>query len=46
MLGILSVYIWRHSRPALVLLLVLMPLCCGLEWIYRRLTGRVIKTRT
>jgi len=46
MLGILSVYIWRHSRPALVLLLVLMPLCFGLEWIYRRLTGRVMKTRT
>jgi amino acid transporter len=46
MLVVLSVYIWRHSRPAFVLMLGLMPLCLGLEWGYRRLTGRVIKTRT
>ena len=46
MLVVLSVYIWRHSRPAFVLMLALMPLCLGLEWGYRRLTGRVIKTRT
>jgi amino acid transporter len=46
MLVVLSVYIWRHSRPAFVLMLALMPLCFGLEWGYRRLTGRVIKTRT
>lgn len=46
MLVVLSVYIWRHSRPAFVLMLVLMPLCLGLEWGYRRLTGRVLKART
>ena len=46
MLLVLSVYIWRHSRPAFVLMLALMPLCLGLEWGYRHLTGRVIKTRT
>ena len=46
MLMVLSVYIWRHSRPAFVLMLALMPLCLALEWGYRRLTGRLIKTRT
>ena len=46
LLVVLSVYIWRHSRPAFVLMLALMPLCLGLEWGYRRLTGRVLKPRT
>lgn len=43
MLAVLSVYIYRHSLPAFVLMLALMPLCLAMEWCYRRLTGRSLK---
>jgi amino acid transporter len=45
MLAILSVYIYQNSRPALVTLIVLIPVCLLAELVYRRATGRCIKAR-
>lgn len=46
MAGILSVYIYEHSKPAFITMIGLIPVCLGAEWAYRRATGRTLKTRT
>lgn len=46
MLAVLSVYIYQNSKMAFITMLTLLPICFGLEWIYRIKTARVIKTRT
>lgn len=46
MLAVLSVYIYQNSKMAFITMLTLLPVCFGLEWIYRIKTARVIKTRT
>jgi len=46
MLAVLCVYIYENSRPALVTMLALIPICLAAEWAYRRATGRTIRTRT
>lgn len=46
MFCVLGVYIYQHSKPALITMFALIPICFGLEWVYRRATGRTIKTRT
>ena len=45
MLGVLSCYIYQNSKPALITMIGLLPLCFGLEWAYRTRTGRIIKPR-
>jgi amino acid transporter len=45
MLAILSVYIYENSRPALITMLALIPICLAAEWAYRKATGRTIRTR-
>ncbi len=45
MLGVLAVYIYQNSRQALVTMIVLIPVCLIAELIYRRTTGRSLKTR-
>jgi amino acid transporter len=46
MAAILSVYIYQHSGEAFVTMFGLIPVCLAAEWVYRRATGRTIKTRT
>ncbi len=46
MAGILGIYIFQNSRPAFMTMFLLIPLCLGAEWVYRSITGRVIKTRS
>ncbi len=46
MFCVLAVYIYEHSKLAFWTMLVLIPICFGLEWAYRQVTGRRIKTRT
>jgi amino acid transporter len=46
MFAVLAVYIYQHSKPAFITMFALIPMCLGLEWAYRRATGRTIKTRT
>ena len=45
MAGILSVYIYQNSKPALITMVGLLPVCFALEWAYRSRTGRILKTR-
>jgi amino acid transporter len=45
MLGVLSCYIYQNSKPALITMIGLLPLCFALEWAYRTRTGRIIKQR-
>ena len=45
MAAILSCYIYRNSMPAFVTMFALMPLCFALEWGYRAVHGRTIKSR-
>jgi len=45
MAGILSVYIYQHSKPAFLTMIGLIPACFALEWVYRTATGRTIKPR-
>ena len=46
MFAVLSVYIYQHSKLAFITMFALIPICLGLEWAYRKATGRTIKTRT
>ena len=46
MAAILSYYIYRNSMPAFITMFALMPLCFALEWGYRALWSRTIKTRS
>lgn len=43
--GILVYYLWEHSILTLVVLALVVVLSFGYEWIYRRHTGRGLKTR-
>lgn len=45
MFAVLSVYIYENSRPALITMIALVPICLAAEWAYRTMTGRAIKTR-
>jgi len=45
MAGILSVYIYRNSKPAFITMIALLPVCFALEWAYRKRTGRSMKSR-
>jgi amino acid transporter len=46
MFVVLTVYIYQNSKPAFITMLALLPLCFALEWTYRRLTGRTLRTRS
>ncbi|MDD5226067.1 MAG: APC family permease [Candidatus Omnitrophica bacterium] len=46
MAAILSYYIYQNSRPAFVTMFALIPICFSLEWVYRLMNGRRIKTRS
>ena len=46
MAAILSYYIYQISRFAFITMFALMPLCFALEWGYRAVHGRKIKTRS
>lgn len=46
MLVILTVYIYQNSKPAFITMIGLIPLCLAAEWVYRKATGRTIKTRS
>jgi len=43
LLGVLGSNMFTHSRPAFWTMLGLFPVSFGLEWVYRRITGRRIK---
>ncbi|MEA4857822.1 APC family permease [Solidesulfovibrio sp.] len=43
LLGVLCSNMFTHSKPAFWTMLGLFPVCFGLEWAYRRATGRRIK---
>ena len=45
MFVVLSVYIYQNAKPALVTMVLLLPVCLALEWVYRQKTGRSLKTR-
>jgi TRAP-type C4-dicarboxylate transport system permease small subunit len=45
MAGILCVYIYQNSKPALITMIGLLPVCFALEWAYRKRTGRIMKSR-
>lgn len=45
MAAILSYYIYENSKSAFITMFALIPLCFGLEWAYRNLRGRMIKSR-
>jgi amino acid transporter len=46
MAAILSYYIYQNSMSAFITMFALIPLCLGLEWIYRAVRGRTIKVRS
>jgi amino acid transporter len=46
MAAILSYYIYQNSTPAFVTMFALIPLCFALEWVYRTVNGRTIKSRS
>ncbi len=43
LLGVLGSNMFTHSKPAFWTMLGLFPVCFGLEWAYRRATGRRLK---
>ncbi|RJR41930.1 MAG: amino acid permease [Deltaproteobacteria bacterium] len=45
MFVILSIYIYLNAKPALITMVGLLPACLAMEWVYRKKTGRVLKTR-
>ncbi|MEW6406467.1 MAG: APC family permease, partial [Chloroflexota bacterium] len=45
MFAVLSVYIYENSRPALITMIALVPICLAAEWAYRSITGRTMRTR-
>lgn len=45
MAAILSYYIYQNSKPAFITMFALIPFCFGLEWAYRKISGRTIRTR-
>jgi amino acid transporter len=46
MLAVLTVNMYQNSRFALITMIVLIPICLCAELVYRRATGRAIRTRT
>lgn len=46
MAAVLSYYIYQNSRPAFITMFALIPLCFALEWVYRVVHGRTIKSRS
>lgn len=45
MLAFLGFYIYENSRTAFVTMIVLIPISLAAEWLYRKMTGRAMKTR-
>ncbi len=43
LLAVLGANMFTHSKPAFWTMLGLFPFCFGLEWAYRRLTGRRLR---
>jgi len=46
MFVILSIYMYQNSKPAVITMVALIPICLIAEWTYRGIRGRVIRTRT
>ncbi len=46
MFAVLLVYMYQNSKPAVVTMMALIPICLTAEWAYRGLTGRAISART
>jgi amino acid transporter len=46
MFAILSVYTWQQQPAAIVALVLIAAVSFAAEWLYRRLTGRMIRTQT
>jgi len=46
MFATLLVYMYQNSKPAVITMTALIPICLAAEWAYRGLTGRVISART
>jgi amino acid transporter len=46
MFAILSVYTWQQQPAAIVALVLIAAVSFAAEWLYRRLTGRTIRTQT
>lgn len=46
MFAVLLVYMYQNSKPAVLTMTALIPICLVAEWAYRRLTGRMISART
>ena len=46
MFVILSIYMYHNSKPAVITMVALIPICLIAEWTYRGITGRAIRTRT
>ncbi len=46
MFAVLLVYTYQNSKPAVITMIALIPICLAAEWAYRGLTGRVISART
>ncbi len=45
MAAILSYYIFLNSKLAFITMFALIPVCFGVEWAYRKFSGRQLKTR-
>jgi hypothetical protein len=37
---------YQNSKPAVLTMTALVPICLVAEWAYRKLTGRIISART
>jgi hypothetical protein len=46
MFAILSVYTWQQQPAAIVALVLIAAASFVAEWLYRRWTGRTIRTQT
>lgn len=46
MAGILGIYIYQNSKTAFVTMFLLIPVCLAVEWVYRTVSGRSLKTRS